>query len=91
MTKRLLPLWQEFEKASLADAPTQQRVEMQKAFYMGASTLLSILETIPDDMSEEAGAEVFEELYQEWKTYLESATADYLQSRGRGFGKGGDR
>ena len=91
MKKRLHPVWQEFERQSLAGAPVHQRVEMQKAFYMGASTLLSVLQAIPDDVSEEAGAAVFEELYQECKAYLEAATADYERKRGKGFGKGGAR
>lgn len=88
MANRLLPLWQQFENASLTGAPIEQRVEMQKAFYIGASTLLSILQGIPDDVSEEEGAAVFEELYQECQAYLQAATSDYLRRRGRGFGRG---
>lgn len=87
MIKRLFPIWREFEKRSLSNAPIEQRVEMQKAFYMGASTLLGILQEIPDDISEDEGAEVFEQLHQECKAYLEAATADYNQRRGRGFGR----
>lgn len=90
MSKRLFPIWQEFEKQSLTGASVHQRVEMQKAFYMGASTLLSILQAIPDEASEEEGAEVFEELYQECEAYLKQATADYRRKRNRGFG-GDDR
>jgi ketopantoate reductase len=91
MAKRLLPRWQEFEKLSLTGAPRMQREEMKKAFYMGAATLLAILEAIPDEASEEEGAAIFEEAYQECKAYLEQATADYDRRRNRGFGKGGDR
>ena len=91
MSKQLLSIWQKFEQQSLVDAPLQQKVEMQKAFYMGASALLSVLKTIPDDASEEAGVEVFEGLDQECKAYLEQAAADYDRNRGRGFGNKGGR
>ena len=90
MTKRLLAIWQKFEQESLATAPMRQRQEMQKTFYWGAATLLSILQEIPDGASEEEGAAVFEELYQECRDYMKAAAADYRR-RGRGFGKRGDR
>jgi hypothetical protein len=70
MTKRLLAIWQKFEQESLATAPMGQRQEMQKTFYWGAATLLSILQEIPDGASEEEGAAVFEELYQECRDYM---------------------
>lgn len=91
MTKRLLPIWQAFEQQSLSGAPIEQRVEMQKAFFMGASALLSILQSIPDDVSEEEGAQVFEEAYQECNAYLEAAVADYQRRKPRGFGRRSDR
>lgn len=94
MTKYLFAAWREFEEKALADAPIDQKVEMQKAFYFGAATLLSILQKIPDSSTEEEGAEVFEQLHRECGEYLDAAIADFKRTvderkRGKGFGRGG--
>jgi hypothetical protein len=89
MPKRLLPIWQKFEAQSLVGAPTEQRVEMQKAFYMGASALISLMLEIPEESSEEEGAEVLDQLYKECDDFLKQAAADYERRHRRGFGRGG--
>lgn len=91
MTKHLLPIWQAFERQSLQGAPDLQRVEMQKAFYLGASALLTILQGIDDDTPDEVGAELLDQVHDECTAYLEAAAADFERRRPKGFGRGGDR
>jgi hypothetical protein len=90
MTKRLLPIWEKFEQESLASAPAMQRQEMQKMFYWGASTLLSVLQAIPHETSEEERAVIFEETYQECRDYMRTAAEDYRQ-RSKSFRQESDR
>lgn len=88
MTKHLLPIWRAFEQQSLAGAPAMQKTEMQKAFYMGASALLSILQKIPDEMSDEEGAKVLDQVHDECIAYLAAAAAEYDRRKSKGFGRG---
>ncbi|PSB29901.1 hypothetical protein [Stenomitos frigidus] len=84
----LARVWARYEQGlASAGATLAQRQEMQKAFYNGASTLLAILKTIPDDWDGERGAAVLEGLEQECVDYAKLAIAKYEGQRGKGFGQ----
>lgn len=63
--------WESFRvKVIPKNAPVIQVFEMKKAFYAGAySTISTMLRIGCDDISDEAGAEIFETIKNECETF----------------------
>lgn len=56
------------------DAPAVQRVEMRRAFYAGAASLLNIQTKIADDdVSMDAGVMILEGIHQELLSFTDTA------------------
>ena len=58
--------WEEFRLSAIPDVSDVQRREMEKSYYVGATTVLRICASMGDaDIEDEAGAEVLERLVAE--------------------------
>lgn len=69
--------WDSFEKSIIPiGAPEIQRIEMRRAFYAGATSLLQLmLDLGEDDVTEDGGMMVIEGLRQECRAFFEGEMA----------------
>lgn len=63
---RIMKQWEEFAAAVMPPEPAVNQVnEMRRAFFAGATAMLSVLREITDDVDEDAGVEILEGLHVE--------------------------
>jgi hypothetical protein len=71
VSRRVEKMYQEFERIALQGCPPMQKQEMKKAFFVGAFSVLDHLRnSIPDEMSEEEGVEIFQAIQRECQDFL---------------------
>jgi|WetSurMetagenome_2_1015567.scaffolds.fasta_scaffold03374_3 hypothetical protein len=72
--------WESFkEQAMPGTASLTQKIEMEKAFYAGAfSVLILMLNIGGDDISEEAGVQMLETLHEECRQFKERILNGYI-------------
>ena len=81
--------WDDYERMVVpAAAGPNQRIETRRAFYAGAFSTLCIMEELPADISEDAGAMVLQGLKEEILAYMEiqkqvGATGNYPDGKSR--------
>lgn len=65
-------LWEDFRRGCLVEAPDVQVREMRRAFYMGASALLSGMGSLlsPDDEATDADLAVMQAVHDEIEEFL---------------------
>jgi hypothetical protein len=64
--------WDQYEEMVVpASAGPNQRIETRRAFYAGAYAMLTTMEDLPEDISEEAGAMVLEGCKEEILAFME--------------------
>ncbi len=71
-TKTLKSEWLSFANNSLKSCPEMQVREMQKAFYVGVTSSLNMIMSIPDGASEEEHYKIFESVFREAELFLDN-------------------
>lgn len=71
--------WKAFEKAIIPqNAPSIQRQEMRRAFYAGCAAMFELTTNLGDDnISEEQGAEILDQMQSELTEFLSQVGKRY--------------
>lgn len=73
-TQTIAQMWISFSKSVVPpNASIIQRTEMKKAFYAGATSLLSAMKGMDESLSEDEGAQILESYESELVGFLQEA------------------
>lgn len=78
--------WEDYSKKVMnPEAGETQRIETRLAFYAGAFSVLNIMISLPEDISEDAGAAIIDGLHEEIKLFSKRSVGE---AKKREEGKG---